>query len=74
MLIVKKGDALRRLSKGLLPFVLIVGALDILVYVEPDLSTAMFYTLIMGIILLRRRCPDRTFRGHGDCRHSAPIH
>jgi len=51
MLIVKKGDTLRRLSKGLLPFLVVVGALDILVYAEPDLSTAMFYTLIMGIIL-----------------------
>ena len=51
MLIVKKGPALRRLSKGLLPFILVVGALDVLVYVEPDLSSAMFYTLMMGIIL-----------------------
>lgn len=51
MLIIKKGPALRRLSKGLLPFLIVVGALDILVYVEPDLSSAMFYTLIMGIIL-----------------------
>jgi len=51
MLIVKKGGALRRLSKGLLPFLVVVGVLDLLVYVEPDLSTAMFYTLIMGIIL-----------------------
>ncbi|HXC24622.1 MAG TPA: putative peptidoglycan glycosyltransferase FtsW, partial [Gemmatimonadaceae bacterium] len=51
MLVIKKGPALRRLSKGLLPFVLVVGALDILVYLEPDLSSAMFYTLMMGIIL-----------------------
>ena len=51
MLVIKKGPALRRLSKGLLPVILVVGALDILVYVEPDLSSAMFYTLIMGIVL-----------------------
>jgi cell division protein FtsW len=51
MLIVKKGDTLRRLSKGLLPFLVVIGALDILVYAEPDLSTAMFYTLILGVIL-----------------------
>ena len=51
MLIVKKGPALRRVSKGLLPFILVIGALDVLVYVEPDLSSAMFYTLMMGIIL-----------------------
>ena len=51
MLIVKKGDAMRRLTKGLLPFLLIVGVLDVLVILEPDLSTAMMYTLIMGLIL-----------------------
>lgn len=51
MLIVKKGDALRRLTKGLLPFLVVLGALNLLVYLEPDLSVAMMYTLIMGIIL-----------------------
>ena len=51
MLVVKKGDAMRRLSKGLFPFLVVVGLMDMLVYVEPDLSSAMFYTLIMGIIL-----------------------
>lgn len=51
MLVVKKGDAMRKLRRGLVPFLVVVGLLDILVYVEPDLSTAMFYTLIMGIIL-----------------------
>lgn len=51
MLIVKKGDALRRLTKGLLPFLVVVGLMDVLVALEPDLSVAMMYTLIMGIIL-----------------------
>jgi cell division protein FtsW len=51
MLIVKKGPALRGLTKGLLPFLVIVGALDILVMLEPDLSTAMMFTLVLGIIL-----------------------
>jgi cell division protein FtsW len=51
MLVVKKGDTLRRLTKGLLPFLVIVGVLDVLVALEPDLSVAMMYTLIMGIIL-----------------------
>jgi cell division protein FtsW len=51
MLVIKKGPALRRLTKGLLPFLVIVGALDILVMLEPDLSTAMMFTLVMGIIL-----------------------
>ncbi len=51
MLIVKKGDQLRRLTKGLLPFLVVVGVLDALVILEPDLSVAIMYTLIMGIIL-----------------------
>lgn len=51
MLVVKKGDTLRRLTKGLLPFLVIIGVLDVLVALEPDLSVAMMYTLIMGIIL-----------------------
>jgi cell division protein FtsW len=51
MLVVRKGDALKGLRKGLLPFLVIVGLLDLLVALEPDLSVAMTYTLIMGIIL-----------------------
>ena len=51
MLVVKKGDTLRRLTRGLLPFLVIVGVLDVLVALEPDLSVAMMYTLTMGIIL-----------------------
>lgn len=51
MLVVKKGETLRRLTKGLLPFLVIVGILNVLVALEPDLSVAMMYTLIMGIIL-----------------------
>jgi cell division protein FtsW len=51
MLVVKKGPVMRRLTKGLLPFLLVIGALDILVMLEPDLSTAMMFTLVMGIIL-----------------------
>jgi cell division protein FtsW len=51
MLIVKKGDAMRRLRKGLVPFLVVLLALDGLVFVEPDLSQAMMYTVMMGIIL-----------------------
>jgi cell division protein FtsW len=51
MLVVKKGPVMRRLTKGLLPFLVVIGALDILVMLEPDLSTAMMFTLVMGIIL-----------------------
>src|SRR5258708_33722648 len=51
MLMIKKGPALRRLTKGILPFLVVIGALDILVMLEPDLSTAMMFTLLLGIIL-----------------------
>src|SRR3954469_5868333 len=51
MLVVKKGQAMRRLTKGLLPFLVVLGALDVLVMLEPDLSTAMMFTLVLGIIL-----------------------
>jgi len=51
MLVIKKGPALRRLTKGILPFLVVIGTLDILVMLEPDVSTAMMFTLVMGIIL-----------------------
>lgn len=51
MLVVKKGDQLRRFSRGLMPFLVVLGALCLLVAAEPDLSVAMLYTLLMAIVL-----------------------
>ena len=51
MLIIKKGEQLRRLTKGVLPFFLVIGLLDILVALEPDLSVAMLYTLLLAVLL-----------------------
>ena len=51
MLVVKKGDTLRRLTKGLVPFLVVIGVLDVLAIVEPDLSVAMLYTLLMALLL-----------------------
>ena len=51
MLVVKKGDQLKRLSKGLLPILLVVGALDVMAAFEPDLSTVLFFSLQMVIIV-----------------------
>jgi cell division protein FtsW len=51
MLVVKKGPQLRRVTTGFLPFLVVVGALDVLVVMEPDLSTAMLYTLLMAVVL-----------------------
>jgi cell division protein FtsW len=51
MLVVKKGDQLRRLSKGLLPILLVIGALDVMAAFEPDLSTVLFFSLQMAVIV-----------------------
>ena len=51
MLVVKKGELLRRLTKGLLPFLVVLAVLNVLVILEPDLSMAMTFTLIMGVVL-----------------------
>jgi cell division protein FtsW len=50
-LIVKKGDQLRHLTTGFLPFLVVIGALDVLAAVEPDLSVAMIYTFVMAVVL-----------------------
>jgi len=51
MLLVKKGDAVRRLGKGLVPFVVVIGALSGMALLEPDVSVAMTYCVIMGVLL-----------------------
>jgi len=51
MLVVRKGPLLRRLTTGFLPFLLVIGALDVLAALEPDLSVAMIYTVVMAIVL-----------------------
>jgi cell division protein FtsW len=53
MLIVKKGGAegLRRLTKGLMPFGVILVGLSILCALQPDFSVVLFYALVMGAML-----------------------
>ena len=51
MLVVKKGDQLRRFSRGLVPFLVVLLVLCLLAAAEPDLSIAMMYTLLMAIVL-----------------------
>jgi cell division protein FtsW len=51
MLIVRKGEGLKRFSKGLVPFLVVIGILDVLAALEPDLSIAMLYTLLMALLL-----------------------
>lgn len=51
MLLVKKGEAVRRLGKGLLPFIAVIGTLSVLAILEPDLSVAMMFCLLMAVLL-----------------------
>lgn len=51
MLAAKKGDQLRRLGKGLLPFFAVNGTLAVLAILEPDVSVALFYMALMGAML-----------------------
>jgi cell division protein FtsW len=53
MLLVKKqkNGSVRHPTKGMIPFVLVVGALALLAALEPDVSIAMMFFLIMAIIL-----------------------
>lgn len=51
MLLVKKGEAVRRLGKGLVPFLLVVGGLSVLAALEPDYSVAATFCLLMALLL-----------------------
>jgi cell division protein FtsW len=51
MLVVKKGDQMRRFSKGMLPIALVIGALCLTAAFEPDLSVVLFFGLQMGVIV-----------------------
>lgn len=52
MLVVKKGDRLRRFTKGVLPIAVVIGALAVTAALEPDLSVVLFFGLQMGVIVL----------------------
>lgn len=51
MLVVKKGELLRRLSKGLAPILLVVGALSGIAVLEPDMSAVVFFLGQMAVIV-----------------------
>lgn len=71
MLIVKKGDGLQRLGKGLVPFLMVIGALDLLAALQPDLSVAVLYTLLMLVLLFAGGARIKDFLAVGLI--SAPI-
>ncbi len=51
MLLVKKGTGLHRFSNGMLPFGVVIGALCVLAVLEPDLSVAAMFCLLMAVLL-----------------------
>lgn len=51
MLVVKKGDQMRRFSKGMLPIATVVGSLCVMAALEPDLSVVIFFGLQMSVIV-----------------------
>ena len=51
MMVVRKGESLRHLSRWILPFALVGGTLAVLAALEPDLSVAMLYAVLMAVLL-----------------------
>jgi len=51
MLAAKKGTQVREFKKGVLPFVVVLGAIFGLVVLQPNLSMAMLITMLGGIVL-----------------------
>jgi cell division protein FtsW len=51
MLVVKKGEQMRRFSKGMLPIAVVIGILSVMAALEPDLSVVLFFGLQMGVIV-----------------------
>ena len=51
MLVIKKGPAMRRLTKGVLPALVVVGLLTIVALLEPDLSAGVYFMLLMAVVM-----------------------
>ncbi len=51
MMVVKKGERMRRFSKGMLPIALVTGSLCILAALEPDMSVVLFFGLQMTVVV-----------------------
>ncbi|HEV8599831.1 MAG TPA: putative peptidoglycan glycosyltransferase FtsW [Gemmatimonadales bacterium] len=51
MLAAKKGELVRGFKKGVAPFLLVLGAVSLLILLEPNLSMAVLVTLIGGVVL-----------------------
>ena len=51
MLCAKKGTEVRRMSKGLIPVLTVVGPIGLLIMLQPDLSTAVSIPLLAMLVL-----------------------
>lgn len=51
MLAAKKGELVRGFKKGVAPFLVVLGAVSLLILLEPNLSMAILVTLIGGVVL-----------------------
>mgnify|MGYP002780222570 CR=1 FL=1 len=51
MMLVRKAAVLRRLGKGLGPFLVVIGLLSLFAMMQPDLSMAMTFCVLMAVIL-----------------------
>jgi cell division protein FtsW len=51
MLAAKKGDQVRVFKRGLLPFLVILGPLCLMVFLEPNLSMALLLGLVGGVVI-----------------------
>src|SRR5256885_15237952 len=71
MLVVRKGDSLRRLTKGLVPFIVVIGVLDVLASLEPDLSVSMLYTLLLALLVFI--CGGRVGATVAPARRALPV-
>jgi cell division protein FtsW len=51
MLASKKGQQIREFKRGVLPFILVLGLMSLLIFLEPNLSMATLVALLGGLVL-----------------------
>ena len=51
MLASKKGKRIREFKRGVLPFIMVLGLVSLLIFLEPNLSMATLVALLGGLVL-----------------------
>ncbi len=51
MLATKKGAQMREFKRGVLPFIIVLGGVSLLIFIEPNLSMATLVALLGGLVL-----------------------